>query len=795
MKISKVSCTQFAGIRNQEFTFTDGINLVYGKNESGKSTLANLIGYILFQNNKLDGRTDKDFIENFFPVCKKGSNLEFDFADGQLTIETEDGTYVLKKEWERHKLSKAGNVSLSTPDGVIKDADRINEVLKSILLYGKGIYSDFLLTPQRNLDTSLKSLLNASEKNDAKDELIQVVSQAFAESDGISMDAVEQEIQNRIRAIAGKDWDIERQQPKSAKRNTTRGSEILKAYYCFRDANDVLNEVQDRKKQLIEVQENFIKFKKEASDAEQEENEFRRVKVLLENKKIFDETYSNLQRYLERCQNIEEEWPALEEKLKKAQELNQEKKNRELVDKYRKGKKIYDEIVSKKVNIDKMLCPTSEEIQKVERCTNKICELRNWLRGMNLTAAIHMMGENQIFISSISSGEKIEWRENLEIHEAVNLVIPGVMEMVLAPIDVNLTEINREIENMQKTIDDIFTKYQVDTYEQLENLSKQYGEINRDIENLENSLNYYLGEDTLETLQVQYEEIDNEPREKQLILQKIEELGLEKEISDFIACTDTILKGYQEEFENIEGLREIIRNNQINMENADEKKSDFKDIPPKYVSIELPEKYMEELEKQTRLLEHERDKWWEEKISKESRLEEYLDNLDGDPIEQLNYAQQNFEYLKELLKHWNNIEKVFKAQKEKLKQSPMQDIAEHFSKYLQMISDGQVISEFPNMEKLDMEIYSKDRLLNYAKLSEGTKETVSLAFRLAVLDHLFPEGGGIAIFDDPFANMDTERTAQSVALIQDFAKRHQVIFLTCKDEYLDLFPESNVQIL
>ena len=278
------------------------------------------------------------------------------------------------------------------------------------------------------------------------------------------------------------------------------------------------------------------------------------------------------------------------------------------MDKYRKGKKIYDEIVSKKVNIDKMLCPTSEEIQKVERCTNKICELRNRLRGMNLTAAIHMMGENQIFISSISSGEKIEWRENLEIHEAVNLVIPGVMEMVLAPIDVNLTEINREIENMQKTIDDIFTKYQVDTYEQLENLSKQYDEIKREIENLENSLNYYLGEDTLEALQVQYEEIDNEPREKQLILQKIEELGLEKEISDFIACTDTILKGYQEEFENIEGLREIIRNNQINMENADEKKSDFKDIPPKYVSIELPEKYMEELEKQTRLLEHERDR-------------------------------------------------------------------------------------------------------------------------------------------------------------------------------------------
>ena len=43
MKIKNISCTQFAGVRDRNVSFTDGINVIYGKNESGKSTLVNLI--------------------------------------------------------------------------------------------------------------------------------------------------------------------------------------------------------------------------------------------------------------------------------------------------------------------------------------------------------------------------------------------------------------------------------------------------------------------------------------------------------------------------------------------------------------------------------------------------------------------------------------------------------------------------------------------------------------------------------------------------------------------------------
>ncbi len=124
----------------------------------------------------------------------------------------------------------------------------------------------------------------------------------------------------------------------------------------------------------------------------------------------------------------------------------------------------------------------------------------------------------------------------------------------------------------------------------------------------------------------------------------------------------------------------------------------------------------------------------------------------------------------------------------------MQDISDSFTRYLSMISDGKISSEFPDPEKLNISIYSGNSLMDYGKLSEGTKETVSLAFRLAVLDHLFPDGGGVIVFDDPFTDMDVDRTAQSCELIRECAKRHQVIFLTCKEEYAEMLGGNEIRM-
>lgn len=226
MVIRRISCTQFAGVCDRDVSLSDGINIIYGKNESGKSTLVNLLFKTLFQNARVDGRSDKDFVDQYFPSAKKGA-VSGDYIDGKVSIETDEGTYTLSKEW-----GSDSRCVLSTPEGAIRDRDKIEEILKGILLYGEGVYSDLLFSSQKNTDSALRTLLDASDKKDAKSakqEIANAVTLAFAESDGITTDSIEKAIDEKIDEIAGKHWDFERNAP--AKNRGPEGGQTVSARY------------------------------------------------------------------------------------------------------------------------------------------------------------------------------------------------------------------------------------------------------------------------------------------------------------------------------------------------------------------------------------------------------------------------------------------------------------------------------------------------------------------------------------------------------------------------------------
>jgi DNA repair exonuclease SbcCD ATPase subunit len=195
---------------------------------------------------------------------------------------------------------------------------------------------------------------------------------------------------------------------------------------------------------------------------------------------------------------------------------------------------------------------------------------------------------------------------------------------------------------------------------------------------------------------------------------------------------------------------------------------------------------LERLQADVRAKQKQRDEALAARAEANQELEAYHSSLEIDPAEDVERKEQEFEEQKELVSHWLHIKEVFLQKKQALSGNPMQDISDKFTHYLSMITDDKISSEFPDANKLNMQIYSDDRLVDYGKLSEGTKETVFLAFRLAVLDHLFPDGGGVIVLDDPFTDMDDARTVQSCKLVQECAKRHQIIFLTCKEEYLEM---------
>lgn len=789
MRIKNISCTQFAGVRDRNVSFTDGINVIYGKNESGKSTLVNLISRTLFQNAKLDRRSDKEFFELYFPGTKKGSSIAGDFADGKITFETENGTYTLSKEW-----GADARCTLSTPDGIIRDQSLIETILKDVLLYGEGVYSDMLLSSQRKTDVSLQTILDASKKTDAKQEIANAVSQAFAESDGIPVDAIEQAIQTKIDEIAGKHWDFDREAPaRKAGRWSNGLGEILKTYYLLEDAREALEEISRLEREADRAASAYTDRDVAARTAEDAYNRFNtfasRLAVQSERKKAIE----RIDRELLKITEVLANWPRLNEKLARAKELQIEKTNRNIVDVWNLVKEIRAEISDEDLKVADLPCPDPDELSEVKRTQREIVSLENKLCGMNLNAVISMFGGNTIEVTSLRTGDALDVSDGLAtITEAVRIEIPGVMEMQLSPADVDVAYIEQKITEKKQAISYIFEKYKVETLEELDDYAQKIKDAKTKIENVSSRLSRILGNVSLTQLEELYSQVGPINRSKDEIDDDIYTVCGSADVATFITKTETVVDGYAAEYGSVNDLKAKAFDLEAELKKAKASVSGAEDIPDEYLAITDPDAHLESLQSDLKFKQELRESALTEKTSAASRLDTYKDAHPEACQETVDKAKRNFEEVQSLLNHWLHIQEVFKEQKENIHDNPMQDIADRFAHYLSVISCGRVSSEFPVADKLNMNIYSENNLLDYGKLSEGTKETVSLAFRLAVLDHLFPEGGGVIVFDDPFTDMDAERTAQSCELIKECATRHQVIFLTCREDYLSFLGGNRI---
>ena len=795
MKLKNISCTQFAGIDGRNITLEDGINVICGPNESGKTTLVSLLLGTLFQKAKIDGRSveGKEFSQRFFPSERKGSDIRGDFIDGKVTFETEDGVYTLEKEW-----GDDSRVRLRTPNGILTGATNIDAVLEKALIYGKGVYSDLLFLTQNHLDESLKTLLNASVKSDAKREIVNAASQAFAESDGIAMDAVRDAIKTNIDTLAGSHWNEERHapEPKAGRGRWLKGlGEILTAYYRAEDARTVLSEIDQLSGAMDAASRTCSEKTKQVEEAEHRSEDFRRYATLLkeeqENRKKANELKQKQARYSEAL----ERWPRAEAESRQAQSLGQELENRTLLDKFALARKAHDELDKVDHALAERPCPTPEEIRAVQKAEGDITRLESRLLGMNLNAAVRMLGDHSVEITTVRTGDPVALDDGkAAITEAVKITVPGVMEMELTPADVDAAAIAAEVAAIRKKRSAVLSRYKTETPEDLMTLqSRILAEKTRE-NNGRARLETALQGTDFDKLRKQAEAIPKGVRPAPSIQCDIRTLCGRKEVSYFLGTVGNELDTFRREYTDQETLRGLLQEVGDRLEALKKRQIPTEEIPAAYRRITDPERYQKSLIAAVKQAQEDKENALKAKSAAETELKTYKEAHEDDPEEQLARAERLLNEAQEELRHWRHIEQIFQEQRAKIHNNPTEDIATNFARYLSIISDGRVTSEFPLEDRLQMDLYSNDFRLDYPKLSEGTKETVALAFRLAVLDHLFPDGGGLAVLDDPFTDMDTKRMQQSCALLKECAQRHQVIVLTCRDEYLPLLGGNVIRV-
>lgn len=66
--------------------------------------------------------------------------------------------------------------------------------------------------------------------------------------------------------------------------------------------------------------------------------------------------------------------------------------------------------------------------------------------------------------------------------------------------------------------------------------------------------------------------------------------------------------------------------------------------------------------------------------------------------------------------------------------------------------------------------------------SVGLRELIGLCVRLALFEAVFRADAPPLVLDDPFVNLDDDKTARAKKLVLELAKRYQIVYFTCKSE-------------
>ena len=198
MIIKNYRCQRFAGIKDKNIDFKEGINVILGQNESGKSTLLEGIHAVLFKSIKHDRRltADSEFQRKFQPLP------DGDVFDGELVLSGDDGEYRISRVWGAEP-----SIQLITPQNdKIVNEETIGEILQQLLLFGEGTYSNILFSKQ---DQIREALHNMTGDRETVNEVSTLLQRAVMEMDGVPIDELGNRIDGEIAGLL-KRWDREK---------------------------------------------------------------------------------------------------------------------------------------------------------------------------------------------------------------------------------------------------------------------------------------------------------------------------------------------------------------------------------------------------------------------------------------------------------------------------------------------------------------------------------------------------------------------------------------------------------
>ncbi|HFE9681598.1 TPA: AAA family ATPase [Clostridium perfringens] len=320
MIIKKINVKSFGKLKNKEIELKDGLNIIYGENESGKSTLQSFIKVMLYGVDNKKGKKTLSDRAKYTPLGESSFS-------GELLIEENGEEILIDRSFGKTKKYDDGNI-LNNITGEKINKYSWQEPGKDILNISSDGFKNTLFISQ------MGCTVESSKQDDVLNKIINILE---CGADEVSYKKIKNNLEENKKSLTNS--------RKTGKLDLLRIKE-----------SELLEERYKRVKIHEENIENelYLKgLKEKRTDLNLKIEELELHKKNLKKSELKNE-YENINEYLNKKEKLEEELKALLEELKDVQAICDLKKLNNLRDEFKNYEFLKESLKEKEDKIEKL---------------------------------------------------------------------------------------------------------------------------------------------------------------------------------------------------------------------------------------------------------------------------------------------------------------------------------------------------------------------------------------------------------------------------------------------------------
>lgn len=263
MHIKDIYIDRFGKLKNSSFTFDEGINIIYGNNEAGKSTLENFI-LSIFYGSRTSRKNNVDVRKQYIPYGE-------DYAFGNMTIEFEGKEIIIERKtagkkkddfFRAYEKETFDQVSLSENLGKALFDVELEEFIKT--LYINQNATKFLNEKDEGLSTKLTNILETGDEEISFTKAMDRIDREMKLLKGVRKNGRLDDIYIELSELYSK-LDHAKHMEKKSHELSAKLSDLEAEHRVMKSKKQDIHQLKD-KIHLYEVKNEFLRIRKNLDD-------------------------------------------------------------------------------------------------------------------------------------------------------------------------------------------------------------------------------------------------------------------------------------------------------------------------------------------------------------------------------------------------------------------------------------------------------------------------------------------------------------------------------------------------